>query len=70
MEFLVDAIQREYASTVDLRKRKMNKRERQRWKKLKKTKIKRRIPVAPPGIRHKTKKDYKRVKKIDSQYDE
>jgi hypothetical protein len=25
---------------------------------------KRRIPVAPPGIRHKSKKDYKRVKKI------
>lgn len=43
----------------------MNKSERKRWKKLKKTKVKPRIPVAPPGRRHKSKKDYKRVKRID-----
>jgi hypothetical protein len=34
-------------------------------KKKKLKKVKRRIPVAPPGRRHKTKKDYKRVKRID-----
>jgi hypothetical protein len=33
-----------------------------RKKKLKK--FKPRIPVAPPSRRHKTKKDYKRVKKV------
>lgn len=32
-------------------------------KKLKKPKL--RIPVAPPGKRHKTKKDYKRLKRVN-----
>ena len=36
---------------------------RLRDRKLKKPKP--RIPVAPPGRRHKTKRDYKRVKKVD-----
>ncbi len=31
-------------------------------KKLKKPKL--RIPIPPPGRRHKTKKDYKRLKRI------
>ena len=47
----------------------MNKSERKRLRKLKKTKIKPRIPVAPPGSRHKSKKDYKRVKRVDLDQD-
>jgi len=43
----------------------MNKTERKKLKKLKKTKIKPRIPIPPPGRRHKTKKDYRRVNKVD-----
>ena len=39
------------------------KRERDKLKRLKK--VKPRIPVAPPSRRHKSKRDYKRVKKID-----
>ena len=38
------------------------KREREKKKRLKK--VKRRIPIAPPGKRHKSKRDYKRVKKV------
>lgn len=34
--------------------------------KIKVKRPKQRIPVAPPGRRHKTKKDYKRVKKVDT----
>ena len=36
-----------------------------RMRKKKLNKPKPRIPVAPPGRRHKTKKDYKRVKRVD-----
>lgn len=43
----------------------MNKTERKRLKKLKKMRIKPRIPVAPPGRRHRSKKDYKRDKRVD-----
>jgi hypothetical protein len=43
----------------------MNKTEKKKLKKLKKKKIKVRIPIAPPGRRHKTKKDYKRIKKVN-----
>lgn len=40
----------------------MRKSEKKRLKKLKKPKL--RIPIPPPGKRHKTKKDYKRQKKV------
>jgi len=36
--------------------------EEEEKKKLKK--VKRRIPIPPPGKRHRTKKDYKRVKRV------
>jgi len=39
------------------------KREREKQKRLKK--IKPRVPVAPPGKRHKSKRDYKRTKRVD-----
>jgi hypothetical protein len=39
------------------------KREREKRKRLKKPKP--RVPVAPPGKRHKSKRDYKRDKRID-----
>lgn len=42
----------------------MRKSERKRLKKLKKPKL--RVPIAPPGKRHKTKKDYKRRKRVES----
>jgi hypothetical protein len=54
VECLGFAIKRRFALTV-ARKSQMKK------KKLKK--VKPRIPVAPPGSRHKSKKDYKRNKK-------
>ena len=43
------------------------KRERVKQKKLRKNKkkLKFRIPIAPPSRRHKTKKDYKRINKVD-----
>ena len=49
------------------------KREREKQKKLKKKILKRkktrrldiRIPIAPPSRRHKSKRDYKRTKKVD-----
>lgn len=40
-------------------------------KRKKKSKLpKPRIPIAPPGIRHKSKKDYKRKKKWDTEHDQ
>jgi hypothetical protein len=41
----------------------MPKREREKKRRLKKPKL--RIPVAPPSKRHRSKKDYKRIKKVD-----
>ena len=47
------------------------KREKEKLKRLKKKSLKRiplRIPIAKPGKRHRSKKDYKRTKRVD--YDE
>jgi hypothetical protein len=49
------------------------KREKEKLKRLKKKGLKRkkarkldaRLPIPPPGKRHKSKKDYKRTKKVD-----
>lgn len=48
---------------VERRDTEMRLPKRLRKKKLKK--VKPRIPVAPPGKRHRSKRDYKRVKRVN-----